>query len=236
MSITKKRVAVLISGRGSNMKTLAEAAAGPRATYEIVGVISDKPEATGLNHAAALDIEARAIPRQEFVDKAAHEAAIDAQLKRWNVEIVALAGYMRLLSADFVETWKGRMINIHPSLLPLFKGLDTHRRALDGGLRIHGCTVHFVTAEMDGGPIIAQAAVPVSPDDNEDSLTRRVLAAEHQLYPMALDLVATGRAQLVGNRVAFDHLGASSGRERILSPSTGHDGEADLESLARFTP
>lgn len=218
------------------MKTLAEAAAGPRATYEIVGVISDKPEATGLNHAAALDIEGRAIPRKDFADKAAHEAAIDAQLKRWNVEIVALAGYMRLLSAEFVETWKGRMINIHPSLLPLFKGLDTHKRALDGGLRIHGCTVHFVTAEMDGGPIIAQAAVPVSPDDNEDSLTRRVLAAEHQLYPMALDLVATGRAQLVSNRVAFDHLGASSGRERILSPSTGHDGEADLESLARFTP
>ena len=236
MSIVKKRVAVLISGRGSNMKTLAEAAAGPRATCEIVGVISDNPDATGLNHAAALDIEARAIPRSDHADKAAHEAAIDAQLKRWNVDLVALAGYMRLLSADFVESWKGRMINIHPSLLPLFKGLDTHKRALEGGLRIHGCTVHFVTAEMDGGPIIAQAAVPVSPDDNEDSLTRRVLAAEHQLYPMALDLVATGRAQLVGNRVDFDDLGGSSERGIVISPSAGKDGETDLELLARFTP
>lgn len=236
MSITKKRVAVLISGRGSNMKTLAEAAGGPHASYEIVGVISDKPEAAGLNHAAALDIEARAIARDDFADKPAHEAAIDAQLARWNVEIVALAGYMRLLSGAFVENWKGRMINIHPSLLPLFKGLDTHKRALESGLRIHGCTVHFVTAEMDGGPIIAQAAVPVAPDDNEDSLTRRVLAAEHQLYPLALDLVATGRAQLVGNRVAFEGLSGSSGRERIVSPAAGQEGETDLESLARFTP
>ncbi|MCO6392741.1 phosphoribosylglycinamide formyltransferase [Aliihoeflea aestuarii] len=233
--LPKKRVAVLISGRGSNMKTLAEAAGGARSSYEIVGVIADVADAAGLNHAAALDIEARALPRKDYSDKATHEAAIDAQLKSWNVEIVALAGYMRLLSPEFVGKWTGRMINIHPSLLPLFKGLDTHKRALDAGMRVHGCTVHFVTAEMDDGPIVAQAAVPVLPDDNEESLTRRVLAAEHQLYPLALDLVATGRAQLVGNRVAYDNLGTSGGRGIVLSPAVGGD-EPDLESLARFTP
>ena len=233
--LPKKRVAVLISGRGSNMKTLAEAAGGARSSYEIVGVIADVPDAAGLNHAAALDIEAKALARTDYSDKAAHEAAIDAQLKSWSVEIVVLAGYMRLLSPEFVGKWTGRMINIHPSLLPLFKGLDTHKRALDAGMRVHGCTVHFVTAEMDDGPIVAQAAVPVLPDDNEESLTRRVLAAEHQLYPLALDLVATGRAQLVGNRVAYDNLGTSGGRGIVLSPAVGGD-EPDLESLARFTP
>lgn len=233
--LPKKRVAVLISGRGSNMKTLAEAAGAARSSYEIVGVIADMADAAGLNHAAALDIEARAFPRTDYADKVAHETAINAQLKNWNVEIVALAGYMRLLSAEFVGNWAGRMINIHPSLLPLFKGLGTHKRALDAGMRVHGCTVHFVTAEMDGGPIIAQAAVPVLPDDNEESLTRRVLAAEHQLYPLALDLVATGRAQLVGNRVTYENFGTSGGRGIVLSPAAGGD-EPDLEQLARFTP
>ncbi len=237
MTIRKsKRVAVLISGRGSNMRTLAEAAARQGCSYEIVGVISDKAEAAGLDHAAALGIATRDMPRGEHASKDAHEAAIEAQLKNWNTEIVALAGYMRLLSNSFVSRWAGRIVNIHPSLLPLFKGLDTHQRALDEGLRVHGCTVHFVTAEMDGGPIIAQAAVPVLPDDTKESLSRRVLAAEHQLYPVALDLVASGRARLVYGGVALTDLRPSPDDNILISPAPNDSVEADLELLARSTP
>jgi formyltetrahydrofolate-dependent phosphoribosylglycinamide formyltransferase len=139
---------------------------------------------------------------------------------------------MRLLTPGFVEKWAGRMINIHPSLLPLFKGLDTHRRALDAGLRIHGCTVHFVTAEMDDGPIVAQAAVPVLPDDDADRLSARVLAAEHQLYPLALRLVCEGRARMEDGRVVLAGVSASGS---LFSPAAASDVQ-DIESLARMTP
>ncbi|MEO5759499.1 MAG: phosphoribosylglycinamide formyltransferase, partial [Mesorhizobium sp.] len=186
----RKRTAVLISGRGSNMTALIAAASDPGFPAEIVGVISDKADAAGLGIARARGIPTQVISRGEHGSKQAHDAAIDAALVAFNAEIVALAGYMRILTSGFVEKWQGRMINIHPALLPAFKGLDTHTRALAAGMRIHGCTVHFVTPEMDDGPIIAQAAVPVMVGDNADALAARVLKAEHQLYPLALGLVA----------------------------------------------
>lgn len=196
----RRRVAVLISGRGSNMRALIEAAAAPDYPAEIVAVIADRADAAGLETAGESGIAAHAAARRDFADKATHEAAIEARLEAARAEIVCLAGYMRLLSADFVARWRGRMINIHPSLLPAFPGLDTHRRALAAGVRIHGCSVHFVTEGMDEGPVIAQAAVPVVPGEEASTLAARVLAAEHRLYPRAL-------AMLAGREVAMDAAG-----------------------------
>jgi formyltetrahydrofolate-dependent phosphoribosylglycinamide formyltransferase len=228
----KKRVVVLISGRGTNMAALAEAAGDPNFPATIVAVISDKVEAKGLNAAAALGIEARAITRADFPSKAALDAALDKELTRLSADIVCLAGYMRLLSPEFTRKWAGKLINIHPSLLPLFPGLDTHNRALDAGMRVHGCTVHFVTAEMDAGPIIAQGAVPVLPHDDEETLSRRVLEAEHKLYPLALRLVAEGRARMEGGRTVLSGVQAAGA---LLSPGPASE-EFDIESLARMTP
>jgi formyltetrahydrofolate-dependent phosphoribosylglycinamide formyltransferase len=198
-----QRIAVLISGRGSNMAALVEAAKAPDFPGKIVAVIADRAEAGGLETARAAGIAAIAVPRKGQPDKAAHEAAVIAAIEASGANIICLAGYMRLLSADFVDRFKGRMINIHPSLLPLFPGLDTHRRAIEAGVRLHGATVHFVTFEMDGGPIIAQAAVPVETGDTPDSLSRRVLAAEHQLYPRALAMVLRGEVRMSGDRAVF---------------------------------
>ena len=228
----RKRVVVLISGRGSNMAALAEAVGDPAYPAEIVAVISDKAEARGLNAAAALGIEAKAITRAEHPGKEALDAALDAELTRFRADIVCLAGYMRLLTPAFTQKWAGRLINIHPSLLPLFAGLDTHRRAIEAGMRIHGCTVHFVTAEMDAGPIIAQAAVPVLPEDSEEALARRVLEAEHKLYPLALRLVADGRATMVEGRTVLSGVRAGG---TLLSPGPAGE-DFDIESLARMTP
>lgn len=232
MSAARKRVVVLISGRGSNMAALVEAAGDPAYPAEIVGVISDRADAKGLNAAAALGIEATAITRADHGTKAALDEALDAELARLGADIVCLAGYMRLLTPAFAEKWAGRIINIHPSLLPLFKGLDTHRRALDAGMRIHGCSVHFVTAGMDDGPIVAQAAVPILPGDDEEALAARVLAAEHQLYPLALRLVADGRARMEGGRAVLRGVSAEG---TLISPGTAGD-SFDIESLARMTP
>jgi phosphoribosylglycinamide formyltransferase 1 len=198
-----QRIAVLISGRGSNMAALVEAAKAPGFPGKIVAVIADRADAGGLETARAAGIAAVAVPRKGQPDKAAHEAAVIAAIEASGADIICLAGYMRLLSADFVDRFKGRMINIHPSLLPLFPGLDTHRRAIEAGVRLHGATVHFVTFEMDGGPIIAQAAVPVETGDTPDSLSRRVLAAEHQLYPRALAMVLRGEVRMSGDRAVF---------------------------------
>lgn len=179
-------VAILISGRGSNMVALAKAAGEDDFPANVVGVLSDNAEAAGLAHANALGLETIAIDRKDYASKADHEAAIQAQLEAWNTEIVCLAGYMRLFSGDFVEKWPARFLNIHPSLLPKFKGLDTHTRVLEAGDPEHGTTVHYVSAGMDEGPVIAQARVDVLPDDTIDSLTDRVLIEEHKLYPAAL--------------------------------------------------
>lgn len=190
----KARAAVLISGRGSNMVALVEAARSPGYPVEIVLVLSNRPLAPGLALAQAAGIPTATIDHHRFKeDRRAHEAAIDAVLREAGAEIVCLAGYMRLLTPFLVERWAGRMLNIHPSLLPAFPGLHTHERALDAGVKLHGCTVHLVTQTMDEGPILAQAAVPVLPGDTPDDLAARVLAQEHVIYPLALRLFAERR-------------------------------------------
>ncbi|MEM9574057.1 MAG: phosphoribosylglycinamide formyltransferase [Pseudomonadota bacterium] len=186
MTKSQMNVAILISGRGSNMLALAKAIADPDYPAQVVGVISDQTDAKGLTLAAELNIPTIAIARSNFSSKAEHEAAIQKQLEMWKAEIVCLAGYMRIFSADFIENWPARFINIHPSLLPKFKGLDTHQRVLNAGDPEHGTTVHYVTAGMDEGPVIAQARVTVEADDTVETLTNRVLVEEHKLYPMAL--------------------------------------------------
>jgi formyltetrahydrofolate-dependent phosphoribosylglycinamide formyltransferase len=189
----RKRVAVLISGRGSNMAALIEAAKAADYPAEIVLVLSDRAEAAGLERARAAGIAA-AFVRAERPGRAAFEAALGERLTTAGVELVCLAGFMRILSADFVSRWEGRIINIHPSLLPAFPGLDTHARALAAGAARHGCTVHFVTAGVDEGPVILQAEVPVLAGDTPETLAERVLAEEHRLYPEALAMVARGLA------------------------------------------
>jgi phosphoribosylglycinamide formyltransferase 1 len=182
-------VAVFISGRGSNMEKLVEAAQADDYPARICGVLSDRADAGGLKFAAANDIPVAAIERKNFADKASHEAAIESQLKNWGAEFVALAGFMRVLSPKFVSLWKGRMINIHPSLLPKFKGLDTHARALMAGDKEHGCSVHWVTPELDGGAVIAQARVPIIAGYTEETLAARVLIEEHRLYAKVLGAI-----------------------------------------------
>ena len=197
------RTAILISGRGSNMMALVEAAAAPGFPADIVAVGSNRPDAAGLAWAAGRGIETIAIDHKLFRAREAFEDALHEALLVRRVELVCLAGFMRLMTAGFVEHWRDRMINIHPSLLPAYKGLHTHERALADGVRVTGCTVHYVTAEMDAGPIIAQAAVPVRAGDTAEQLADRVLAAEHQLYPHALRLVASGMARVTGENVVF---------------------------------
>ncbi len=198
----KKRVGVLISGRGSNMLSLVEAAKAPDYPAKIVVVGSNRPDAKGLEHAAAEGFATFALDHRLYgKDREFFERDLHARLVENNVELLVLAGFLRLLTPWFVSQWQGRMINIHPALLPSFPGLHTHERALKAGVRIHGATVHFVTAEMDVGPIIAQGAVPVLDGDNLNDLATRVLAVEHQIYPMALEAVASGKAVVDGFRV-----------------------------------
>ncbi len=185
--MSRPRVAVLISGRGSNMEALVQAARSADFPAHIVLVMSDKTDAPGLEIARALGVKGCPVPSAAYGrDREAHERAIDAILIAEHIEIICLAGYMRILTPYLVGRWAGRMLNIHPSLLPKYPGLHTHARALAAGETMHGCTVHLVTAEMDAGPILAQAMVPVLPGDTEDSLALRVLAQEHLLYPAAL--------------------------------------------------
>ncbi|SMH44284.1 phosphoribosylglycinamide formyltransferase [Mesorhizobium australicum] len=231
----KKRVAILISGRGSNMAALIDAAASPDFPGEIVGVISNRPDAKGLAIAAAKGVSTSVIP-SKGVSREDHDAALDKALAGMKAEIVCLAGYLRLLTDGFVARWSGRLINIHPALLPLFKGLNTHEQALAAGMRIHGCTVHFVTPEMDDGPIIAQAAVPVLASDDAEMLGARVLAAEHHIYPLGLALVAEGKARMEGGRTVFADFSEETGAGRLVSAPAPRPKTADIESLARFTP
>ncbi|WP_310348934.1 phosphoribosylglycinamide formyltransferase [Methylobacterium sp. BE186] len=203
-AMRKPRVAILISGRGSNMVSLIEAAQAPDFPAEIVLVLSNRPEAAGLARASEAGIPARAIDHRAYPDRASFDAALQAALEAERIDLVCLAGFMRIFTPGFVEAWSGRMLNIHPSLLPLFRGTHTHEQALAAGVRLHGCTVHFVVPELDAGPIVAQAAVPVRPGDDADSLAARVIVEEHRLYPAALALVAGGRARLAEDRVVFD--------------------------------
>ena len=183
------RVGILFSGRGSNMAALLDGASEPGFPGEVAVALCNVADAPGLERARARGVVALCIPHRPFRgDRQLHEAALDRALQERGVEVLCLAGYMRLLTPWFVERWSGRMLNIHPSLLPLFPGLDTHARALQAGVKLHGCTVHLVTEAVDSGPILAQAAVPVLPDDTEETLAARVLAQEHILYPTALRL------------------------------------------------
>jgi phosphoribosylglycinamide formyltransferase-1 len=203
--MSRKRVAVLISGRGSNMAALIEAAKDKDYPAEIVLVVSNRPDAGGLETAKANGIATEVVDHTTFgKDRAAFEAALQAALVQHRIEIVALAGFMRLLTAGLLDQWPERMINIHPALLPAFKGLDTHQRALDAGATIHGATVHFVVPEMDAGPIIVQGAVKVRNDDTEATLAKRVLAVEHRIYPRALQQLAQGRVRVVDGRCLID--------------------------------
>ncbi len=215
-----KRAAVLISGRGSNMAALIAAAKAADYPAEIALVVSSNPHAAGLAHATVAGVGTAVVDAKAFADRAAFEAALDACLAEARIEIVCLAGFMRLLSADFVEAWRDRLINIHPSLLPALRGLDTHARALAAGIKLHGCTVHYVRAAVDDGPIIAQAAVPVLGYDDPESLGGRVLAAEHRLYPIALALVASGRAPVVGERVVTDDRSSEAASGILMSPAS----------------
>ena len=197
----KKRVAILISGRGSNMMALVEAARAPHYPAEIASIISSSPDAAGLAWAKAQGLPGTAIDHKAYATREAFDDAVHAALIEARTDLIALAGFMRIQSAAFVQKWQGRQLNIHPSLLPLFKGLQPHRQALDAGVKISGCTVHFVTEEMDSGPIVAQAAVPVFGHDTSDTLAARILEVEHKLYPHALALVASGRCRLEGGKV-----------------------------------
>ena len=197
----KRRVGILISGRGSNMMALIEAARAPHFPADVVVVISNRPAAPGLALARAAQVKTLAIDHRQFASREAFDAAIDAALASEGVELVCQAGFMRIQGAPFARRWLGRQLNIHPSLLPCFKGLEAHKQALQAGVRISGCTVHFVTPELDAGPIIAQAAVPVLASDTPDTLAARILPVEHRLYPFALWLTATGRVRLEEGRV-----------------------------------
>jgi phosphoribosylglycinamide formyltransferase-1 len=196
----RKRVVVFISGGGSNMLTLVKAAAAPDFPAEIVAVISDKPDAGGLAKASAVGIATFSFARKDYDSKDAHEAAILSELARLAPDVICLAGYMRLLSATFINAYEGRIINIHPSLLPLFPGLHTHQRAIDEGMTEAGCTVHFVTEGMDEGPVILQAEVPVLADDTAETLAARVLVVEHQTYPEALRQLADGTVRMAAGK------------------------------------
>jgi phosphoribosylglycinamide formyltransferase-1 len=214
----KRRVAILISGRGSNMMALVEAARAVDYPAEVALVLSNRPQAAGLAWAREQGIATVALDHKAYATREAFEDAMQAALEAAHVDLIACAGFMRLMTGTFVSRWAGRMINIHPSLLPLYPGLHTHARAIADGVRIAGCTVHFVTAEMDAGPIIAQGAVPVLDTDDPDTLAERVLAVEHRIYPHALALVASGTARLEGGRVRILTVVNQTGR--LISPET----------------
>jgi phosphoribosylglycinamide formyltransferase-1 len=203
--MSRKRVGILISGRGSNMAALIEAANDKNYPAEIALVLSNRPDAAGLALAHAAGIATEVIDHTVFgKDRAVFDGTMQVVLEGHGIDIVCLAGFMRLLTPAFVAQWPERMLNIHPSLLPAFKGLDTHKRALEAGAKVHGATVHFVTAELDSGPIIMQGAVAVQPDDTEENLAARVLKIEHRIYSAALKLVAEGRVRVAGGRCLID--------------------------------
>lgn len=215
---TKKRVSILISGRGSNMVSLIEAATQDGYPAEVVVVGSNRPDAPGLEKASQAGLETFTLDHKTFgKDRKAFDTALSAALKQHQVDLVVLAGFMRLLTPGFTEEWAGRMINIHPALLPSFPGLNTHERALEAGVKLHGATVHFVTSDMDAGPIIMQGAVPVLDEDTPETLGARVLDVEHQIYPEALALVAADRTRIEGQRVTI--IGSDDLDDDLIAPT-----------------
>ncbi|MEC8175358.1 MAG: phosphoribosylglycinamide formyltransferase [Pseudomonadota bacterium] len=200
------KVAVLISGRGSNLQALIDACAKADFPAEIVRVISNEDGAGGLDKAAEAGIPTAVVPHRDHPDRPAFEAELDKEIRAAGTELIALAGFMRLLTEGFVDAWRDRLINIHPSLLPAFKGLHTHERAIDAGVRFSGCTVHYVRPAMDEGPIIVQATVPILADDDANSLGARVLTQEHLIYPLALRLIGEGKIRVDGERAIVDKM------------------------------
>ena len=231
MTSQKKRTAILISGRGSNMMSLVEAIQSPDFPAEVACVIANRPDAGGIAWAAARGIATCTVDHKAFGNREAFEAELHRVITGSGAGLVCLAGFMRVLTPGFVAKWQGRMINIHPSLLPSFKGLHTHEQALAAGVRIAGCTVHFVVPEMDAGPIIAQAAVPVENGDTTQLLANRILSAEHQLYPQALRLVATGAIRMDNGRVVAatpaGGTGAINQFSTLFSPALTASGSRD---------
>lgn len=215
--MAKLKLGVLISGRGSNLQALIDACAGSDYPAEIGLVISNRADAKGLDRARAADIPTQVIEHTAYDDRESFDRDVDAALQAAGTELICLAGFMRILSPWFVNQWPDRIVNIHPSLLPAFKGTDSHSQALAAGVKISGCTVHFVSPEMDAGPIIMQSAVPVLADDDEDSLAARVLAAEHKCYPCAVRLIAEDRISFEDRRVVVDDSGTVAGP--LFNPS-----------------
>ena len=215
--MARLKTAVLISGRGSNLQSLIDACAEPAFPAGIVAAISNEPEARGLRRARAANIPVAAIDHRAFAGREPFETALSEAIRETGAELVLLAGFMRVLTEGFVRAWNNRLVNIHPSLLPAFRGLNTHARAVESGVRFAGCTVHFVRAEMDAGPIIAQAVVPLRADDTPERLADRVLAAEHRIYPLALRLIAEGRVRVVNETVRID--GAQAPDMVLINPS-----------------
>lgn len=214
--MARLKAGVLISGRGSNLQALIDACAAPDFPAEIVLVISNNADAEGLQRAESAGIETRFIDHRTFDSRESFDAALDDALTGAGAGFVCMAGFMRLLSEWFAERWRDRLINIHPSLLPSFRGLNVHDRMIEAGARFGGCTVHFVRPSVDEGPIIIQAVVPVLPDDDGESLAQRVLLAEHRVFPAALRMVAEGKVRIVGDRVLIE--GASSEPGVLYNP------------------
>lgn len=217
--MARLKVAVLISGRGSNLQALIDACAQRDFPADIRLVLSNRGDAQGLARAAQAGIATQVISHRDFATRDAFDAALDAALQAAGIELVCLAGFMRLLGEAFVERWRDRLVNIHPSLLPAFRGLDTHARALAAGVRFTGCTVHFVRAAVDDGPIIVQAAVPVLPGDDSEALAARVLAAEHRAYPLALRLIAEGRVRVRDDGRVEIRRAAAAAPAAMLNPT-----------------
>lgn len=214
--MARLKTGVLISGRGSNLQALIEACRDPAFPAEIVAVVANKPDAPGLAVGRSAGIPCFALDHRTFADRAAFDMAVHEHLTAAGAELICLAGYMRLLTGAFLDRWRDRVINIHPSLLPAFRGLNAHAQALAAGVKISGCTVHVVRHEMDCGPIIAQAAVPVLATDTADSLAARVLAAEHRIYPLALRLMGEGRVRIEGDRAIIEDTGEAG--PMLISP------------------
>ncbi len=210
-----KRIVIVISGRGSNMEAIVRAGL----PAEVACVVSSRADAPGLAAARGLGVATEVMDDREFPSREAFDAALAAVIEARRPDAVALAGFMRILTPPFVARFRGRLLNIHPSLLPAFPGLRTHARALEAGVRIHGCTAHFVTEQLDGGPIVVQAAVPVLPGDTAETLAARVLAREHRIYPAAIRWLLEGRVRLAGERAEFD--GVPPGAGELLSPGLG---------------
>ncbi|WP_417454146.1 phosphoribosylglycinamide formyltransferase [Kiloniella sp.] len=215
--MARLKVGVLISGRGSNLQALLDAAADPAFPAELVLVVSNVPDVAGLERAKKAGVATATVNHRDYKSRVDFDNAVTETLENSDVEFVCLAGFMRLVTKEFVEHWHNRMINIHPALLPLFPGLDTHQRALDEGCKLHGCTVHFVRHEMDSGPIVGQAAVPVLPADTESTLAARVLTAEHRLYPECLKLIAQKNITILGNKLTFKQTSQTT-EEMICNP------------------